>query len=331
MLMEAVMTILQKNIICFLLIFIFVSFASAGYALNEADIIDAKEVKSERLNFVSGSLEPLPPVSSSSEEMGFIKEYQEKFFVVEQEISTVEKNLKWLEFKVKRMEAFHRFVPVSMENSIEFKKERLVALKKVKKCLRDLLKAAGYTIDYSYKKIGSGQKKRAVVQRTEGVKRSLENLKTADFKNEILGKIEKSGLGSWVEIVTDGSCLKLETRLPILFASGSAALVKEYKIFFKDLAALLKEYDVRVFVDGYADINSINTKKYPSNFELGAARAANVVHELVKYGIKPSVFQIGSTGRYRPRAKGMSKRKTLERRVDLTILRVSNAKLRKSV
>ena len=40
----------------------------------------------------------------------------------------------------------------------------------------------------------------------------------------------------------------------------------------------------------------------------------NIVHRLVGHGLKPSIFRIESTGKYRFAAKGMSKQKTLERR-----------------
>ena len=86
------------------------------------------------------------------------------------------------------------------------------------------------------------------------------------------------------------------------------------------IAKLLKVYDVKIMVKGYADIDPIHTKKYPSNFELGAVRAANVVHELIKNGLKPSIFQINSSGKYRFSANRELKQKALERRAEVTIV-----------
>ncbi|MCD4744453.1 MAG: OmpA family protein [Desulfobacteraceae bacterium] len=115
-------------------------------------------------------------------------------------------------------------------------------------------------------------------------------------KSKLFIEIKKAGLSDWVDISDTGECLKLKTTLPILFPVGSAEIAKEYKPFFMRFANLLKAYDVQILVNGYADIDSINTKKYPSNFELGAIRAANVVHELIKNGLKPSIFKINSSG-----------------------------------
>jgi flagellar motor protein MotB len=75
-----------------------------------------------------------------------------------------------------------------------------------------------------------------------------------------------------------------KNRLPILFASGSAnaKVAKEYKTFLKNLLVLVKSHDIIVVVEEYADTDPIHSKKYRSNFELGATRAANVAYILIK-------------------------------------------------
>ncbi|MCA1794083.1 MAG: OmpA family protein, partial [Desulfobacteraceae bacterium] len=94
--------------------------------------------------------------------------------------------------------------------------------------------------------------------------------------------------------------------------------------FFKDLAGLIKGHDVRIVVDGYADTDPINTRQYPSNFELGAARAAAVVHALVEKGIKSGVFKIGSTAQYRFDAQKTTEWKHLQRHVTIAVFFRSN-------
>ena len=139
-------------------------------------------------------------------------------------------------------------------------------------------------------------------------------------KAQLQNAINNAGLNDWVEINGSGTCLRIETTLPILFPTGSANVANEYKSFFERLAQFLKPYDVKVLVNGYADTVPIHNEKYPSNFELGATRAANIVHQLVGHGLKPSIFRIESTGKYRFAAKGMSKQKTLERRAEVTVI-----------
>ncbi|MCK5541064.1 MAG: OmpA family protein [Desulfobacterales bacterium] len=149
-----------------------------------------------------------------------------------------------------------------------------------------------------------------------------ENKKTISTvdKNQLYFEIQKAGLSDWIEITDSGTCLRLKTTLPILFPIGSAEIAKEYKSFFMRFANLLKAYEVQIMVQGYADIDPIHSKKYPSNFELGAIRAANVVHELVKNGLKPSIFKINSPGKYRFTANGESTQKAFERRAEVTVV-----------
>lgn len=139
-------------------------------------------------------------------------------------------------------------------------------------------------------------------------------------KEQLQEAVSKAGLSDWVEINGSGTCLRLETTLPILFPTGSAKIADEYKPFLDQFADFLKPYDVKILVNGYADTVPIHNEKYPSNFELGATRAANIVHQFVRSGLKPSIFRIESTGEYRFAAKGMSQQKTLERRAEVTVI-----------
>ncbi|MCK5311759.1 MAG: OmpA family protein, partial [Desulfobacteraceae bacterium] len=147
--------------------------------------------------------------------------------------------------------------------------------------------------------------------------------KTFIDKKQLYNEIQQAGLIDWIEMIDSGTCLRLKTTLPILFPVGSAEIAKEYKSFFSRFANLLKAYEVQIMVEGYADIDPIHNKKYPSNFELGAIRAANVVHELVKNGLKPSIFKINSPGKYRFTANGESTQKALERRAEVIVVFVS--------
>jgi chemotaxis protein MotB len=53
-------------------------------------------------------------------------------------------------------------------------------------------------------------------------------------------------------------------------------------------------------VEGHTDNQPINTKYYPSNWELSAARAASVVHRFARRGMSPSRLSVIGFGEYRP-------------------------------
>lgn len=214
--------------------------------------------------------------------------YKEKLARVKVEMEKVGRDLDWLELKIKKMEAFNRNIPKKMVDSVELKKSKISALNKIKKSLENR------------------------IQRHD-------EMQKPDFKSGLDHQLKKTDLKHWMEFEEHTKAFKLVNRLPILFASGKADISKEYKTVLKNLAALVKNYDVRIVVNGYTDKDPIHTHMYPSNFELGSARAANVVHVLEEYGVKPSVFKIGSTGQYRFTAQKASKSKMIERHVDISV------------
>ncbi len=217
------------------------------------------------------------------------------------ELLDLKENLEWLNLKVNSITSSNRTVPLMLSNSVQYKSKRIQALeRKNAYCMERLL--------YFQKQAHIPEK----IQKPET---------QTTLKINIQSRIREFGLSDWLEIVPnqDSGSFTLKTTLPILFSSGSAVLVSDYKKFLKTLAGLIREFDSQIIVDGFADIDPIHTKKYPSNFELGATRAANVVHALIKNGVKPSAFKITSTGRYRILPLKMSKNKTLERYVNIAV------------
>ncbi len=76
---------------------------------------------------------------------------------------------------------------------------------------------------------------------------------------------------------------------PILFESGEANLRPEALPFLQALAEVLIELDRPVKVEGHTDNVPIRSARYPSNWELSAARAVVVVRILTElYGVPPA-------------------------------------------
>ncbi|MCG8551035.1 MAG: OmpA family protein [Desulfobacterales bacterium] len=248
---------------------------------------------------VTGSNPVNEPETTNARVM--IGEFKSRIIEIQTEILELKQDLEWLNYKVTRITLSNRPVSWSISNSVQQKTQRINSLENQKA--------------YCMERLAFFQ---ALLPPSE--KQTLLPKKRKLFQ-ELSGKIEAAGLSDWIEIELDqtsGEC-RLKTVLPILFASGSAVIVDEYRNFLKTFAALIRDLDGKIVVDGYADIDPIHTKKYPSNFELGATRAANIVHSLVKYGVNPSVFKIASTGKYRHKPLTMSKNKALERYVNITM------------
>ena len=264
-----------------------------------------------------------PGIYSLTELEVMVEKYQYQADVIDLQISDTRKNLDWLVQKINYISDSGRNVSYTLTDSVRLKENKISLLEARKK---RLLKTLGiYQSAYNTRK---GIEKKRVTAQVPGVTTAKSSIKTLDKSNRpvklsgIDAAIKKAGLEDWVEVLggDDGGCSKINNTLPILFSSGSAELGKEYKLFLKKLAQLLKPYDVKVYVNGFADSDPIRTRKYPSNFELGASRAANVVHEMVKNGLKPDVFKIGTTGEYRFEAKVPSSKKAFQRRVQVTVV-----------
>ncbi len=268
------------------------------------------------------TFKPDPETYSIIELEEILGDYQYQVDVWDEQIHDTRKELEWLLLKINRISDSGRSIPKLLHDSVDLKEKKISRLERQKKHLNSTV--ATYQKIYDIKKAREKKTTQISLSSTPDVK---ENVKKINKSNvlatvpDIAQAVKKAGLGDWVDVVTaDGRCTKINNTLPILFSSGSAALAKEYKSFLKKLALFLKPYDVKIYVNGYADPDPIHTPKYPSNMELGASRAANVVHEMVKNGLKPDIFKIGSTGAYRFAAKMASPTKNLQRRAQLTVV-----------
>jgi chemotaxis protein MotB len=259
---------------------------------------------------------------------------------LDEQMASIQAEIDWLGMKIKRFTDYGRVVPSEMIQSMKLKKSNLASMS------RERTRLATLSGDYGARltRLDAKLEKAKALARVESAKKIPQKVAGAPSStaipsgvsqapassgmrpvakighDELTKAIQKAGLQDWVEVIGDGTCVRIENQLPILFASGKANLVKEYKGFLKKFAGFLKPYDVRIIVDGYADTDPIHTARYPSNFELGATRAANIVHELVRNGLKPSVFKIASTGEHRFHANKPLNRKLLERRVQVSVV-----------
>jgi chemotaxis protein MotB len=277
-----------------------------------------------------------------------LEAYKTKIMVLGNQAREIEKDIDWLILKINRLQDAGQKQPRDLVASVTAKEEKIKILFKEKTRLEHL--SAIYSKSYdsrmkternqiladitgSHIMEAEARTEKAIIAETIVAKKSSpavlkkETLpKPAPFqsntiqKSKIEAAVKRADLDDWVAVNGDDTCLRIETTLPILFSSGSAKVAKEYQPFFKKLSSFLKPYDVKVLVSGYADAVPIKTKQYPSNFELGAARAANIIHELVKQGIKPSIFKIETTGEYRFAAKEPSQQKSFERRAQVTVI-----------
>ena len=122
----------------------------------------------------------------------------------------------------------------------------------------------------------------------------------------------------WVDI-------KINTDL--LFSSGSIVLAPSAKPVIQDVSHALRGLPVQVQVEGFTDNVPIHSPIFPSNWELSAARAASVVHQMTENGIQPQRLAAVGYGQYHPVASNATPQgRAQNRRVELVVV-AENAKL----
>lgn len=114
--------------------------------------------------------------------------------------------------------------------------------------------------------------------------------------------------------------LEVEMRSSLLFDSGDATLSNSALELLGKVAAILKEQNNAVRVEGFTDTVPIHTTRYPSNWQLSSARAAAVVQLFIEQGIDASRLVAAGYGEFQPVAPNDSpENRTKNRRVVLMI------------
>lgn len=147
-----------------------------------------------------------------------------------------------------------------------------------------------------------------------------ENKLQQDFKNSLT----ELGLIDSVNMTVILGYAQLEIQDKILFKSSEAVLVNAGETLLKKLSALLKQSTGLIYIEGHTDNRPINTAKFPSNWELGAARATSVLHYLSSQNLDATRLRAITYGSTKPIADNATQEgREKNRRVSL-IIKVSD-------
>ena len=124
------------------------------------------------------------------------------------------------------------------------------------------------------------------------------SLKTqSEVKKEFQEIIEDMGIESSTNIISDPRGVAIEMDGDICFGSGSTDIKSTLRSILNQASdkILVNEKDFRmVIVEGHTDSDRIPKKLqkfYPTNWELSAARASNVVNYLISRGVNSGRLQ----------------------------------------
>ncbi len=138
-----------------------------------------------------------------------------------------------------------------------------------------------------------------------------------EVKEALQGLIDK-GL---VHVRQTANSLEVEIKTDILFPSGVAKVQPTALPVLNTVAGILKPFPNAIRVEGHTDNRPIATLAFPSNWELSAARAANVVELFAKAGVDPLRMQVLGLGEFRPSVKNDTvEGRNTNRRVVIVVL-----------
>lgn len=104
--------------------------------------------------------------------------------------------------------------------------------------------------------------------------------------NMLSGEFNEAGFGDLVDITTSPGTLNIRLNDQILFRSGEAYFADEKAAeLMKPVVAVLQRSGHSISVEGHTDSVPIRTERFPSNWELSAARASVVVRYLIDQGV----------------------------------------------
>jgi chemotaxis protein MotB len=165
------------------------------------------------------------------------------------------------------------------------------------------------------------------------------NLNSLDVGSDSLKKIEEQELEAEAEAerlraalreeIEEGSLLIRRESTNVIvqilerdsFRSGSASLERDFLPTLAKIGTLLRSMKGAVSVSGHTDNVPISTSQYRSNWDLSAARAATVAHELLLAGLEPERIMISGHADTQPRADNSTPEgRALNRRIDITLL-----------
>ena len=152
----------------------------------------------------------------------------------------------------------------------------------------------------------------------------LEEQQMEVVKETVSEIVQKENLKGEVDVTLQERGVVISIKERVLFKRGSASIEENSKQTLEKIGkVLLSIPGNHIRVEGHTDSDPINTPQFPSNWELSAARATNVLRFLVeKDRINPKIISAVGYGEYAPKfPNDTDEHKAANRRVDIVILK----------
>jgi chemotaxis protein MotB len=137
---------------------------------------------------------------------------------------------------------------------------------------------------------------------------------------QLAQQIETSEISEEVFVTVDQRGVVVSFKDSALFESGSADLTDTARKTLNRFVQYLFGLRNDVIIEGHTDDQPTAGVRFPSNWELSAARASVVARYFEREGIKGQRMQVIGYGEYRPRFRNDTpEKRALNRRIDVII------------
>ncbi len=138
---------------------------------------------------------------------------------------------------------------------------------------------------------------------------------------KIIEDLKNSLVASHFKLRSSGGRLVLVLPADILFTSGSDIISKNgIGTVEKITHILIENPNCKYQIEGHTDDVPIHTPEFPSNWELAAMRALNVLHAMVAEGMPPERISSASFADTRPIRPNDDSGRAYNRRIEIALI-----------
>jgi len=151
---------------------------------------------------------------------------------------------------------------------------------------------------------------------------SKEEAQLSQIRTRLSQYVTENNLSDLVSVDADARGLLIRFSDQVLFDLGKADLRPEATAVLDKVGEAIEDIPNGIRIEGHTDDLPINTPRFPTNWDLSAARAVAVLQYLSRtHRIPKNRLSIAGYGEYRPVARNDSEaNRRLNRRVDVVIL-----------
>lgn len=146
---------------------------------------------------------------------------------------------------------------------------------------------------------------------------------TLDVASDLTQLLNDNDLANGVSVQNNIEGVLLSLSEALLFQPGQAELLPEAYPLLDKIADMLAKIDNDVRVTAYTDDTPSSDPRYPTNWELSAARSAAIVRYLIVRGIEPERLSASGRGEYHPLfPNDTPEHRALNRRAEIAVVYV---------